>query len=69
MVSGNTNSGFIDCRFTCTADAIGAELGAPPEMLVVGQLCASQGGQFGGCDVGSCSFNLSTLPPAFVACR
>ena len=66
MLSTNVNSGFIDCRFTCTAEALGAELGAPPEMLVVGQLCASEIGQFdSSCD---CSLGLSTLP-GYVACR
>lgn len=71
MVSSNVNSGFIDCRQTCTPQAIGEELGAPPEMLVVGQLCASEvGNLFLQCPAGqTCSFNSSTLPPEYLACR
>jgi hypothetical protein len=71
MVTNNVNSGEITCREDCTAEAVGAELGAPPAMLVVGQLCASQEGALVlGCPAGQvCSAVVDTLPPAFRACR
>jgi hypothetical protein len=71
MVSNNVNSGEITCRPVCTAEAVGEELGAPPEMLVVGQLCASGAGQlFLPCPGGqTCSPTTDTLPPDFRACR
>ncbi len=71
MVSNNVNSGLISCRLDCTAEAVGAELGAPPEMLVVGQLCASEEGPLLlACPAGqTCSPTVSTLPPEYSACR
>jgi hypothetical protein len=71
IVTNNVNSGEITCRQTCTAEAVGAELGAPPEMLVVGQLCGSQAGPiFLQCPNGqSCGSVVSTLPSQFMACR
>ncbi|HVZ35977.1 MAG TPA: hypothetical protein VG963_26300, partial [Polyangiaceae bacterium] len=71
IVTGNTNSGEISCRQTCTAEAVGAELGAPPEMLVVGQLCGSpQGPIFLQCPAGqSCGSVVNTLPSQYMACQ
>jgi len=71
IVTTNVNSGEISCRQTCTAEAVGAELGAPPEMLVVGQVCGSPAGQiFLQCPAGtSCVAAASTLPAAYMMCR
>jgi hypothetical protein len=71
MVTSNVNSGEISCRQTCTAQAVGAELGAAPEMLVVGQLCASEAGPlFLQCPAGQeCQPVVDTLPPEYAACR
>jgi hypothetical protein len=71
MVTNNVNSGEITCRSDCTAEAVGAELGAPPEMLVVGQLCASEVGQLVlQCPSGqTCRPVVDTLPPDYRACR
>ena len=73
LMSTNVNSGEVRCRpeAGCTAQAIGAEIGAPPEMLVVGQLCSSEvGNLFVPCpDNQTCSLSLSTMPPEWRACR
>jgi hypothetical protein len=71
IVTTNVNSGEISCRQDCTAEAVGAELGAPPEMLVVGQVCGSPAGQiFLQCPAGtSCVAAASTLPAAYMMCR
>lgn len=71
IVTSNVDSGEVSCRQTCTAEAVGAELGAPPEMLVVGQLCGSQAGPiFLQCPAGqSCSGVVDTLPSQFMSCR
>jgi hypothetical protein len=71
VVGNNVNSGDVSCRRTCTAEAVGAELGAPPEMLVVGQLCASQEGLLvAGCPDGQdCVPAISTLPESYRFCR
>jgi hypothetical protein len=71
VVGINVNSGEVSCRPLCTAQAVGEELGAPPELLVVGQLCASEVGQlFLPCPVNQdCDLTISTLPPQYIACR
>ncbi|HTV18182.1 MAG TPA: hypothetical protein VMG12_05915 [Polyangiaceae bacterium] len=71
ITSTNVNSGDVRCRPVCTAQAVGAELGAPPEMLVVGQLCASQVGSLVlPCPGGqSCTLSINSLPPQFLGCR
>lgn len=71
VVSNNVNSGEVSCRPTCTAQAVGEELGAPPEMLVVGQLCASEVGSLVlPCPGGQrCTATTSTLPPEYLMCR
>jgi len=71
VVSTNVNSGDVTCREVCTAQAVGAELGAPPEMLVVGQLCASELGRvLPDCPgAQTCRAAVSTLPPDYLACR
>jgi len=71
IVTGNTNSGDVTCRDDCTADAVGEELGAPPSMLVVGQVCASPAGQiFLQCPMGtSCVAAGPPLSPEFSMCR
>jgi hypothetical protein len=71
VVGTNVSSGEVSCRPTCTAEAVGAELGAPPEMLVVGQLCASEVGQLVlPCPSGqSCNFTINTLPDPYMMCR
>ena len=71
LITNNVNSGETVCRQDCTAAAVGAELGAPPEMLVVGQLCASEvGNLFLQCPPGqTCSPVVPTLSPDYRACR
>lgn len=71
LVGTNVNSGEISCRSTCTAQAVGLELGAPPSMLVVGQLCASEVGTLlAGCEGSQqCSGTVSTLPADYRFCR
>jgi hypothetical protein len=70
-MSNNVSSGEVSCRPTCTAQAVGEELGAPPEMLIVGQLCASEVGQLVLPCPGNqtCSPTTDTLPPEYRACR
>ena len=53
------------------SEAIGAELGAPPSMLVVGQLCASEvGSLFLPCPGGqACTGTINTLPDEYRMCR
>jgi hypothetical protein len=71
VVGTNVSSGDVRCRPTCTAEAVGAELGAPPEMLVVGQLCASQEGLLvAGCPgAQECTSSIATLPDGYLFCR
>lgn len=71
LVTTNVNSGQATCRQTCTAQAVGAEMGVPPEMLVVGQLCASPAGQILlPCPAGqTCRAAAGTLPTQFSICR
>jgi len=71
MLTTNVNSGEVTCRVECTAEAIGEELGAPPEMLVVGQLCASEVGPLVlQCPSGQiCRAAGPSLPPEYMACR
>jgi hypothetical protein len=71
IVTGNTNSGDVTCRDECTPEAVGAELGATPAMLVVGQVCASPAGQiFLQCPAGtSCVAAGPPLSPDYSMCR
>jgi hypothetical protein len=65
------NSGEMSCRLNCTAEAVGRELGAPPEMLVVGQICASPAGRiFQQCPpLQTCRATVSTVSPEYSVCR
>lgn len=67
----NVNSGDVSCRPVCTAEALAAELGTVPSMLVVGQLCASEVGDLVlGCPSGTtCSDAPQPLPNAYEMCR
>jgi hypothetical protein len=71
VVGNNVNSGDVSCRRTCTAEAVGADLGGPPQKQGVGQLCASQEGLLvAGCPDGQdCVQAISTLPDEYRFCR